>query len=442
LHRLLHGLAVAAIVTQPWAHADAVAQMANAAPADMQRGDAVEVHYHAYLERLQRYNDALRSTLAADAPDLLPMLKAVAPPSAVPHGYGVLPKLVADAPRPQQSQPAAPAWYSWPWTDDLIERDAHTLDGLTADLESRATLSPHDRRATCARSVAAYRTLSDHHRTIDAHVQYNHLWQRAIANDKPGYDRQTTLYNTAVERQAILAALHASDEAAFRNALRDLTVVDSAKPRKSLETDLREREHALTQAIDQATGRITPPPFVRLSHPSPHRWIVDVPVYTDVADASFVRRFKQAVETVWRLREGGDEFQLRATIIRMPVSRLYRSSSRPRRGTAVDANGHCAQFPQDGAALTTGAIATHVALGRCIVLGPQDISPHTLAHEFGHVLGFWDVYFRGYRDLGPDGYQVMEIAADPDDIMGAPGTGPVLRRHFERLIATKHTAEK
>ena len=32
------------------------------------------------------------------------------------------------------------------------------------------------------------------------------------------------------------------------------------------------------------------------------------------------------------------------------------------------------------------------------------------------------------------GYQVMEVVADPDDIMGAPGTGPVLRRHFEKII--------
>ena len=32
------------------------------------------------------------------------------------------------------------------------------------------------------------------------------------------------------------------------------------------------------------------------------------------------------------------------------------------------------------------------------------------------------------------GYQMMEVVADPDDIMGTPGTGPVLRRHFEKII--------
>ncbi|HYY25615.1 MAG TPA: hypothetical protein VE689_09005, partial [Candidatus Udaeobacter sp.] len=51
-----------------------------------------------------------------------------------------------------------------------------------------------------------------------------------------------------------------------------------------------------------------------------------------------------------------------------------------------------------------------------------------------HILGFKDAYFRGYKDLGKDGFQVMEVVADPDDIMGAAGTGAVLRSHFEKLL--------
>ena len=57
-----------------------------------------------------------------------------------------------------------------------------------------------------------------------------------------------------------------------------------------------------------------------------------------------------------------------------------------------------------------------------------------LAHELGHNPGFRDFYFRGCRDLGADGYLVMEAIADPNDIMGAPGYGPVLRRHFEKIV--------
>ena len=105
----------------------------------------------------------------------------------------------------------------------------------------------------------------------------------------------------------------------------------------------------------------------------------------------------------------------------------------PQKGEQPNLTAHVALFPKDGAVLTTGAISTHVT-GRAIALGPHDLAPHVLAHEFGHILGFKDVYFRGYQDLGADGYQVMEVVAEPEDIMGAPGSGPVLRHHFARIM--------
>ena len=75
---------------------------------------------------------------------------------------------------------------------------------------------------------------------------------------------------------------------------------------------------------------------------------------------------------------------------------------------------HVEQFPANGAILTTGAITTHVN-GRAIILGPHDITRRVLAHEFGHILGFRDAYFRGYRDLTENGFQVREIVAESDD---------------------------
>src|SRR5262249_17506867 len=151
-----------------------------------------------------------------------------------------------------------------------------------------------------------------------------------------------------------------------------------------------------------------------------HRWIVRVPVFTDVGDVAFVRGVQDAVERVWQVRDGANEFTVKLAVTRVPPGRLYGKQPVPRTGAAVDVHEHLARFPKGGAVLTTGGAITHVTEGWCIVLGPQDVARHVLAHEFGHVLGFRDVYFRGSRDLGADGWEVTEVIADPNDIMGAP----------------------
>jgi hypothetical protein len=109
----------------------------------------------------------------------------------------------------------------------------------------------------------------------------------------------------------------------------------------------------------------------------------------------------------------------------------------PAKGRKIDLEGHAARFPQNGAVLTTGASSLKILAGRALVLGPHDIRPSVFAHEFGHLLGFPDAYFRGYRDLGADGFQVLELVSDHADIMAAAGTGAVLPRHFEALIAAR-----
>jgi len=305
---------------------------------------------------------------------------------------------------------------------------------MEAELDRITTLTATERGAVYEKVVADCAQLPNSQRIIDAHIQYNRLWQSAIAKDKPGYDRQTVLHDAVLERQAILDALSATDDAAFRKALSGIKGIDGAKARDALETDLREREKTLAREIHEATDAITPPPFIHVEHPTPHRWIVHVPFYTDIEDAEFVHSLQTAVESVWYLRDGEDEFRVQLSITYVPTTRLYGQRTVPRKGEPIDLHEHVALFPQGGGVITTGAISTHVTAGRCIALGPHDLAPHVLAHEFGHILGFKDVYFRGYRDLGADGYQVMEVVAEPEDIMGNPSVGPVLRRHFEKII--------
>ncbi len=418
------------------------AASASSLPPYVRRGDEVEARYLAYRGRLERFYETLSTRVAAEAPDLHPKLKAE-PPKPVPRGYQILPRLVPDAPRPTGRPRPKSRWYSWPWTERLMEGEIQKIEGFRTELERVPTLTPAERRAAYEKLLADYRQLIASQRTIDSHIQYNRLWQQAIADNRPGFDHVTALHDAVLERQAILDALSATDDAAFRKALSGIKGVDSAKAREALDAGLRERENTLAREIHQATDRIEPRPFLHLERPTPRRWVVHVPFYTDVDDTDFVQSFKTAIERVWHLRDGDDEFNVQLSITYVPAARLYgerpdcgQGRARcipPGKGEQIDVLQHVVLFPEGGAVLTTGAISTHVT-GRAIALGAGDIAPHVLAHEFGHILGFRDVYFRGYRDLGADGYQVMEVVADPDDIMGAPGTGPVLRHHFEKII--------
>lgn len=58
-------------------------------------------------------------------------------------------------------------------------------------------------------------------------------------------------------------------------------------------------------------------------------------------------------------------------------------------------------------------------------------------HQFGHMLGFKDGYFRSYQDLGADGYAVLKVILSPENIAGVPQNGRVSREHFEQLIREK-----
>jgi hypothetical protein len=375
------------------------------------RGDAVEARYRAYKNRLEQLYGALSGPVKEIGPDLVAALEA-ARPKVLPHGYQILPKLSPDIPAPKERSRVQSARYSWPLTEQIIEREMEKIRGFDAELEQVSALTATAQRNVYEKLIAAYRQIGEWQPIIDAHVQYNRLWQAAIANDRAGYDRMTALHDAALERQAILDALSAADEGP---------------------TDLPEREKMIARKIQAATGANPPPPFLRVEHSDAHLWVIHVPFYTDITDAGFIRAVKNSIENIWRVRDGEDEFRVEIFMTTVSAAGIYGEPRAPEKGEQIDTGKHVALFPGDGAVLTTGAITTHV-FGRAIILGPHDIAPRVLAHEFGHILGFKDVYFRGYKDLGEDGFLVMEVIADPDDIMGAPGIGPVLRRHFERVI--------
>src|SRR5438094_775876 len=107
------GLALALLIVL---QALAVRGGGDAAPAlslaaHVRRGDEVEARYQAHRERLERFFEALRAVIEAEAPDLRARLE---PPAPVPYGYQILPKLVPDL--PPRDAPTRPVSSPFSWS--------------------------------------------------------------------------------------------------------------------------------------------------------------------------------------------------------------------------------------------------------------------------------------------------------------------------------------
>jgi hypothetical protein len=350
-------------------------------PAYLHRGDNVESQYHDYATELRDYDAKLREALTLDASDLVDRLtQKPAPPMR--FGYQILPPIITDGPGNAAGSKPQSRSYSWPRTQSMIEdeiaRVAEARERLVRIVESKA----HQKRDYSA-LVENHPLLLSNQKRIEENIQYNRFWQKAIADDRPRFDRQTAFYNAFMEGQPSVSTLASS---------------------------------------------FAPPSFLKINHDRDGEWIIVVPTYSDITDSGFLSAFKEAVEHVWRLQT--PEILAR---VEVEFRQITPEAALPT-GTHIDVDDHVKHFPADGAVLTTGSNSTYSIVGKYIALGPQEIPPNVIAHEFGHILGFADGYFRGYRALAEDGFEVLEIIPVPDDIMCAPGQGHVRNDHFRLLL--------
>jgi hypothetical protein len=332
---------------------------------------------------------AQTGTTPAEAEMLLRRLDDVPPPAGL-YGYQLVPKIV-DAPVAANA-PVTSFSYSWEITKGYIEGEAEKLRRGESGLEAANRDSSPARIEKLSALITEYRSLVGGQRTIDQYIQYNRFWQRTIAEDRPRFDRLTEIYQL----------LKAGD-------------TDASK------------------AIRSILGKPDVPGFVRLRREGSSRLVLRVPVYTDIEDAEFLRQFKAHVEQLWQAEEHGIQYAVEVEIRYRAVSRLY-DRNPPRAGDPIDVPSHAARFPSDGAVLTTGARFTHAGVGRYIAVGPGDLTARTLAHEFGHLLGFTDGYVRGYRDLGEQGFEILELTSFFGDIMSSPREGRVQGTHFRLIV--------
>jgi len=304
----------------------------------------------------------------------------------------VLPRIVDAA--PAGSTPSVASFsYSWPVTESYIKSEEIKLEQAKEDLTGIANASGDARTTLISDAVREYRKLLADQRTVDQYVQYNRFWQRSIAQDRSRFDQLTKVYE----------------------------LMSSDQPDVSL-------------AIREVLGKPTVPSFIQVNRPEAGRVVIHVPVYTDIEDQEFLAKAKSVIEEMWQAQEDGTFYALEIQIRNVSLSDIYRDADPPQPGAHVDARSHAGRFPVDGVVLTTGAQTTHSLVGRYVALGPGDLSTRTLAHEFGHVLGFRDGYIRGYRDLGEQGFEILELTSVFDDIMSAPREGHVQAAHFKLMI--------
>jgi hypothetical protein len=357
-------------------------------------GDRIEQEFRAYRERLNSFFTLLRGLIdqqPASTTATLPRLQPQDAPAPVNSrfGFGMLPRIV-DA-LPAANPPISVFNYSWPITDGYIAGENVKLGQAEAQLRNVSTGSSGSgasKTDLIGNLILDYRKLLTNQRTIDQYIQYNQFWQRSIAQDRPRFDRLTKLYEL-----------------------------------------LKSDDPDTAQAIREVLGKPEVPSFIHVDRSKAGAVLLRVPLYTDIDDEEFLAKAKSTIEEFWQAEDGDVRYRIEIE--------LHKVTPTPQKGDRIDIRAHAMQFPDDGAVLTTGAQTTHSLVGRYVALAPGDLSTRTLAHEFGHVLGFRDGYIRGYRDLGDQGFEILELTSVFDDIMSAPREGHVQAAHFKLLLEGK-----
>jgi hypothetical protein len=335
---------------------------------------------------------------AAEEPALLARL-APRPVEVREVGWGVLPEILDDEP----SRDVAPRERRYALADlaSDFDRDFRLATAL-AERAERADLPLEP-------LVEEFEWLRERLGLLEDHLGYHAYWQRAVIEYLDYFRRQ----NVLVARAREMVGLR---EVGERPA----------------------RVTALRSEIRETVAPFRPAPGLRVERRADGTRVLPVVVTTDVADVAFLDVFQAAVRSAFSESEAARARRFRVELTLQPITpeTLYGTGRAPVRGATLDVDAHLDRFPAGALVLTTGETSTHAWTGRAIVLGPTPINRRTLAHEFGHLLGFQDAYLRGFDgDPGdPFGIVLVEWTGLTDDLMGDGRGGRVTLEMIDRLL--------
>ncbi len=359
--------------------------------------EQIDDQRRAAFDKLKRAQKRLRRRARrADEIELLDRLWLQ--PKARAYGYAMLPKITADA--EQKDLPPKRTRYALADVESWCNSLKKDLDAFTerVELKTSTELAP---------LVADFESLRERHTTVQEHVDYHRFWQQAVIDHPEFFAVNNETVAKIEDWQAEVQHNGESDE----TNRRQVDIVNDIAP-------------------------LSRTPGLELASRDGHL-VLTVPVHSDITDEEFLRRFEELVERIYSDSPAAGErrFVLDVELEKVPPSALYPEGP-PRRGEPIDLDDHLARFPADALVLTTGAERTHAWVGRYVQLGPEDSSPRSLAHEFGHLLGFVDAYIRGFEGdtEGPDGVVLVEWTGLRNDIMGAPDQGRVTGAMIDQLV--------
>lgn len=363
----------------------------------------------ARLEGLRERAEQLTAHLATAHALLLPRAEredpaliarlSLAPPRPRPRGYGLLPEIRADPP----AAPVEPRRrsYSLRALAGVLDRDVSDSEQLVRRCRTTPPLPLEP-------LVGEFERVRERMRNVEEHLDYHAYWQQAVVGYGDYFAARNRLLAMAEEMQTLR-----------RNDAEPGQVARLSREIRRQIAPFR-RTAGLTLRRGDDGGRILP-----------------VRVWTDIDDRAFLEAFEQGVRAAFTdsVAARAARFTVELELRHVPAGELYPDGP-PARGAAIDLDGHVARFPGGALVLTTGAASTHSFQGRAVLLGTSPLTRRTLAHEFGHLLGFEDAYLRGYEVEAPDapGVVLVEWTGLGDDLMGSPAGGQVTPGMIRTLV--------
>jgi hypothetical protein len=256
--------------------------------------------------------------------------------------------------------------------------------------------------------VDSFENLLKQFRSLENNLSYHYLWQKEVVRYAVYFQEKNKLVALARQMNMLI-----------------------------LKNESAQQVAGLREQLMQSVASFRPTEGLRILSLIDGRKVLPVTVCTDIEDQDLLQAFYDGVQDAFSRSPAAMEqrfsVDLKWRVIGAEV--LYPKGA-PTRGAKIDLRKHRDLFQDCPLVLTTGASSTSAMVSDRIFLGTGTTSRRTLAHEFGHLLGFEDAYVRGYDGNPGDSYGVVivEWTGLSSDLMGDSGRGEVSNEMIKTLI--------